>query len=96
MTEIEAFENIESFVHTYMDCCSQKKEDELYESLSVIKKAVEKQIPKKTFAKWTEDDYRCPVCHCEVILGHIKLGYCRACGQEIDWFSVWKDENNDN
>ncbi len=63
---------------------------EFFESLSVAKSALEKQIPKKT--SWVDSvpHSRCPTCHnaVAVYIDSPKLPYCYWCGQALNWDDV--------
>lgn len=61
----------------------------------VIDEALEKQIPKKVeIIKHTnrvpeeQDEPHCPVCCDWLGWGYQKDGFCKHCGQAIDWSDV--------
>ena len=61
------------------------------EYLDIIIKCVEKSIPLKPIRIKSMQNYRCPVCKCEVETDVSYMGYCDYCGQAIDW----KEEKNE-
>lgn len=81
---------------------TEEQEKQLYNSLpfkqsraeyEFIKKALEKQIPKKPITVRFPFSLCCPVCNSPVGFysdfltedAIIKLKYCAGCGQAIDW-----------
>ena len=68
----------------------RKKPD--YELSKMIMEACEKQIPKVVGDyRDVEDgtfyniDFMCPACGCAVIGQPYKPGFCKHCGQALDW-----------
>lgn len=62
--------------------CSPKATD-FKEAVETIKKALEKQIPKKPVG--LVGDYDLPICpECKQMVDNTEF-YCSTCGQELDW-----------
>ena len=81
MTEIEALENI---VDSGINLGAGDFVD--VEALKVAVKALEKQIPKKTYQAWGLGglSHYCPICNNKVHTV-INYNYCFECGQKLDW-----------
>lgn len=70
----------------------QRKAENQKELMDITVEALEKQIPKKpTEYKEFEDgafyniDFMCSACNNAVIGQPYKPGYCKHCGQALDW-----------
>lgn len=62
------------------------------EAITLARKALKKQIPKKPYRISEIDDndnamVECPICHAnsDYSINTIKSGYCWKCGQKLDW-----------
>lgn len=72
-----------------IDYCLECDNDRIpttQEDLQTIKKALEKQIPKKPIEarRWLYDNgLICPVCSYSIY--KLSFSYCHNCGQKIDW-----------
>ena len=52
------------------------------DDMDVVRKALEKQLPKRLK---TSDFYRGYYCNCGGCVTYQKQNYCGKCGQRIDW-----------
>lgn len=83
--------------------CDNDRIPTTQEDLQIIKKAIEKQIPKKPIIDNRNThyidykDYICPCCKKRIItkidgdfISGRKQNYCDNCGQALDWSEVEK------
>ena len=66
--------------------------NDVEEALSLAKKALEKQIPKKVIELNEKEDesfycldFMCPFCKNAVIRQPYRPRHCKHCGQKLDW-----------
>lgn len=88
----KAYDTIDTILHLM---CGIEREDgyrptqdEMKESMKILKKLVEKVTPKKQIVLKPDGlDFNvveCPNCH-KILLGAGVARYCYRCGQRLDW-----------
>ena len=89
MTYEEALDWCEQFTDNLVAYNGDTKRRTLgLQAMQTIKKALEKQIPKKPIGRHTS--YKCPVCGRRVRSGKGSSSrgvdyFCQRCGQALDW-----------
>lgn len=96
MTEKEALERTVNYIERQTkDEMFYSSKDENLDFAETIKKALEKQIPKKVISIIYRGDYKCPTCKNYIDITDDDLyvyeieppKYCDECGQALDWGS---------
>lgn len=74
----------EEIAEKYFYCKRQVERLRVDLTKNVLKKLIEKQIPKKP--KYIEGDYDMPLCPCcGMSVDENEENYCSVCGQALDW-----------
>lgn len=95
MTESEAINFFKDFIETLkINGEEQVLKNNYCKSANIAIKALEKQIPKKPFYTFSEDEEilaSCEICDSNIdwtYQGYWRKGqpnYCKNCGQKLDW-----------